>query len=274
MNEIDNEQIAGMKILIVDDAPDNLSILGHILKQSDLQISIARGGEQAIELVRKNKPDLVLLDVKMPDMDGYEVCRKLKADENTKDIPIIFITGLVETENIKKGFEAGAVDYVTKPFKEVEVICRIKTQLKLKKTQDEVACQEKFYRAIVERVPDLIFQLDQDRKIVFANPAFRLLGYDPDLLRGRLIDDMIESEHKEDLLEKLATKNVGPLAVTDLIVKLKVSDEVGLVEEMPACDFLVDSVGIWNIPDEQVFRDSTGKKFMGTLCIGKKNLTP
>ena len=162
MDELDNKLIAGMKILIVDDVPDNLSILGHFLKQSDLQIFIARGGAQGIEFVKKNKPDLILLDVMMPDIDGYEVCRKLKSDESTKNIPVIFITGLVETENIKKGFEAGAVDYITKPFQEIEVICRIKTQLKLKKAQDELIHQEKFYRAIVERVPDLIFQLGQD----------------------------------------------------------------------------------------------------------------
>lgn len=270
MDELDNKLIADMKILIVDDVPDNLSILGHFLKQSDLQIFIARGGAQGIEFVKKNKPDLILLDVMMPDIDGYEVCRKLKSDESTKNIPVIFITGLVETENIQKGFEAGAVDYITKPFQEIEVICRIKTQLKLKKAQDELIHQEKFYRAIVERVPDLIFQLGQDRKIVFANPAFRFLGYDPVQMSGQLIDNIIVNDNKDDLLEKLATKNVGPLAVSDLRVKFKVSEDLGLAEEMPTCDFLVDSVGLWNVPDEQVFKDSSDKEFIGTLCIGKR----
>lgn len=270
MTEFDEEQIEGMKILIVDDIPDNLAILGHFLKQSGLEISIAGTGEQAFELISQGKPDLILLDVMMPGMDGYEVCRRLKADVSTKHIPVIFITALSGPDDMMKGFNAGGVDYVTKPFQEMEVICRITTQLKLKRAQDEVVRREKFYRVIVERVPDLIFQLDPDRKIVFANPAFRLLGYDPDQLKGQPIGDLIESDDKESLLKDIATRCVGPMATTDLEVTLKVSNEVTLVEEMSTCKILVDSVGLWNVSDEEVFREDVDKKFLGTLCVGKK----
>ena len=154
-------------------------------------------------------------------------------------------------------------------FHEEEVVCRITTQLKLKKAQEEVIRREKFYRVIVERVPDLIFQLAPDRKIVFANPAFRLLGYDPDQLVGRPIGELVESD-KKNLLKDLATRHVGPLAITDLEVKLKLSDEVSQVVEMSTQTILVDSVGLWNVLDEDVFKNNVDKKFLETLCVGKR----
>jgi len=129
--EFDKEQISGMKILVVDDAPENLDILGHILQRSGLEISIAPTGEKALELINLSKPDLILLDVRMQGMDGYEVCRKLKADVNTKDIPVIFITAMAGTEDLVRGYNAGGIDYITKPFNEEEVVCRITNQLNL-----------------------------------------------------------------------------------------------------------------------------------------------
>jgi DNA-binding response OmpR family regulator len=270
MIDFDKEKISGMKILIVDDTPANLDILGHILQRSGLEVSFAPKGEIALELVNKDKPDLILLDVMMPGMDGYEVCTKLKANMNVKDVPVIFITALGDTEDLVRGYSVGGIDYITKPFHEKEVVCRITTQLKLKRAQDEVMRREKFYRVIVESVPDLIFQLDTDRKIEFANPAFRLLGYDPDELIGQPIGDLIVSEDKESLLEALATRYVGPLAITDLAVTIKVSDDVSLVEEMATQNILVDSVGLWNVSDEDVFRENVDKKFLGTLCVGKR----
>jgi CheY-like chemotaxis protein len=270
MIEFDKDQIEGMKVLIVDDVIDNLSILGHFLQQSGLEISVASTGEKAFELIDQNKPDLILLDIRMPGLDGFEVCKKLKADVSTKDIAVIFITAMTGTEDMMRGFNAGGVDYIVKPFQEREVVCRITTQLKLKKAQDEIKRKEKFYRVIVESVPDLIFQLCPDRKIMFANPAFRLLGYDPNKLVGQPIGNLIESSDKERLLEDLATKNVGPMAITDLEVVLKVSDDVSLVEEMSTHKVLVDSVGLWNVSDEDVFKENVDKKFLGTLCIGKK----
>lgn len=155
-------------------------------------------------------------------------------------------------------------------FHEEEVVCRITTQLKLKKAEEEVIRREKFYRVIVERVPDLIFQLDPDRKIVFANPAFRLLGYDPDQLVGRPIGELVESDNKKNLLKDLATRHVGPPAITDLEVKLKLSDEVSQVVEMSTQTILVDSVGLWNVLDEDVFKNNVDKKFLETLCVGKR----
>ena len=87
---------------------------------------------------------------------------------------------------------------------------------------------------------------------------------------GRPVDELIESDNKENLLNDLATRHVGPLAITDLEVKLKISDKVSLIEEMSTQTILVDSVGLWNVPDEDVFKNNVDKKFLGTLCVGKR----
>ncbi|MEE3346630.1 MAG: hypothetical protein VX186_00580 [Nitrospinota bacterium] len=87
---------------------------------------------------------------------------------------------------------------------------------------------------------------------------------------GRSVGELIESDNKENLLNDLATRHVGPLAITDLEVKLKISDKVSLIEEMSTQTILVDSVGLWNVPDEDVFKNNVDKKFLGTLCVGKR----
>lgn len=137
MFDFNVDQLTDMKVLIVDDTPQNIDIIGHILKQGGLNISIAPNAEIARKIIAKNKPDLILLDIMMPGMDGYELCEKLKGDPDTADIPIIFVTAMAETENLVKGFQLGGVDYIVKPFKEVEVLARVKTHLSLKKLLKE-----------------------------------------------------------------------------------------------------------------------------------------
>jgi signal transduction histidine kinase len=129
----EKENFAGMKILIVDDTPANIDILGHFLRQSGLEISIAPDGEIAQKIISNNKPDLILLDVMMPGVDGYQLCEILKANDQTKNIPIIFITARSEIENVVKGFEVGGVDYIVKPLQELEVLVRVKSQLSIVK---------------------------------------------------------------------------------------------------------------------------------------------
>ena len=133
MSYPEKQKFAGMKVLIVDDTPANIDILGHFLKQSELDISIALNGEIAQELISNNKPDLILLDVMMPGVDGYQLCEILKANDQTKNIPIIFITARSEIENVVKGFEVGGVDYIVKPLQELEVLVRVKSQLSIVK---------------------------------------------------------------------------------------------------------------------------------------------
>ncbi len=117
-------------ILIVDDAEAHSDILVEALGQ-DYEVSVSTDGENALAMVESNPPDLILLDVMMPGIDGYETCRRLKSNRNTKDIPVIFITGKSETEDIIKGFRAGGVDYITKPFHQEEVCARVRTHLEL-----------------------------------------------------------------------------------------------------------------------------------------------
>ena len=109
-----NEETGKSRILVVDDTLKNIQVLGTILRKQGYQINIAKSGLQALEVVEKIPSDLILLDVMMPELDGFETCKRLKASDKTRDIPVIFLTAKVETEDIVKGFELGAVDYVTK----------------------------------------------------------------------------------------------------------------------------------------------------------------
>ena len=118
-------------ILVVDDTPANLAILSEALNDADFEVAIATDGELAISQAKLSLPSLVLLDVMMPGMDGFETCRRLKGSKVTKNIPIIFMTALSDSIDKVKGLSLGAVDYVTKPFQEAELIARVRTQLKL-----------------------------------------------------------------------------------------------------------------------------------------------
>ncbi len=127
------------RILIVDDERFNINIIADILGP-EYQIAAAMTGEQALKRARsKNRPDLILLDVMMPEMDGYEVCRRLKSDERTRDIPVIFITAMTEDDDEFRGLEIGAIDYITKPVKLPIVKTRVRNHLKLQSVMRELA---------------------------------------------------------------------------------------------------------------------------------------
>ena len=117
------------KILIVDDIPKNIQILGNLLSGINFQIAYAQSGEQALEVIKHQDFDLILLDIMMPGINGFEVCKKLKNNKKTKEIPIIFLTAKADMESIIKGFEAGGQDYITKPFNSAELIARVNTHL-------------------------------------------------------------------------------------------------------------------------------------------------
>lgn len=159
-------------ILIVDDTPENIDILVELLEDFDKQIAI--NGADALETAFENPPDLILLDIMMPEMDGYEVCKKLRADDRTKDIPVIFLTAKTQKEDIVKGFEAGGQDYITKPFDVHELMERVKTHLELK-TQRELL--KNMNVILEEKVQERTAQLDSsNKKLEKAN--FELQGLD------------------------------------------------------------------------------------------------
>jgi DNA-binding response OmpR family regulator/anti-anti-sigma regulatory factor len=119
-------------VLIVDDTPANLGVLYAALSRERIEVLLANGGVMALDVATSEQPDLILLDVVMPDLDGFEVCRRLKADPRTQEIPVMFMTALGETSDRVHGFQVGAVDYITKPFQEGELLARIRTQLALR----------------------------------------------------------------------------------------------------------------------------------------------
>jgi len=133
-------------VLIVDDTPANVGVLVDALEDHGILVAVAQDGPEGLERARKIEPDLVLLDVRMPGMDGFAVCRELKSGERTRDIPVIFMTALREFEDKITGFRVGAVDYVTKPFQMEEVLARIDTHLSLRAMQKQVAEQNSLLR--------------------------------------------------------------------------------------------------------------------------------
>src|SRR5215469_14592078 len=138
-------------VLVVDDSPDNLTLMSGLLK--DLyRVKVANSGDRALRIVRgENPPDLILLDIMMPVMSGYDVCRELKADPATAHIPIIFLTAMSEIEDERKGFDLGAVDYITKPISPPIVMARVKTHLRIKATEDFLKDKAAFLESEVAR---------------------------------------------------------------------------------------------------------------------------
>ena len=133
----DTTILAGMKILIVDDIPENVSALAIALESEGFVIKTAAGGEQALQIVHDDSPDLILLDVKMNGLDGFETCLALKKSDATKDIPVIFLTVSRESEAVVRGFTCGGVDYIAKPFRQEEVCARVRTHLYLRALMKE-----------------------------------------------------------------------------------------------------------------------------------------
>ena len=125
-------------ILVVDDQATNLKVLLAFLQAHNFQLYIADSGRRALSILTKVCPDLILLDVMMPDLDGFETCRQIKADVNRKDIPVVFMTALDSVEDKVAGFAAGGVDYITKPFHQVEVLARVRTHITLRKREMEL----------------------------------------------------------------------------------------------------------------------------------------
>lgn len=149
-------------ILIVDDLPENIEILGTVLRNNKYRVAVAMNGEEAVSVSRSLLPDMILLDVSMPGMDGFSVCKILKDDPSTAKIPVIFLTAKVESYDIVTGFSLGAVDYITKPFKAPELLMRIKTHLTIKNLRDElVAVNDGLEKKIDERTKELKIALEK-----------------------------------------------------------------------------------------------------------------
>ena len=199
---------AARTILIVDDNPINLGVVVEHLEYRGFEVAVALGGEEALERARFLRPDLVLLDVMMPGIDGFETCRRLKAHAETKHIPVIFMTALGDVSDKTEGFAAGGVDYVSKPFQVGDLLARVSTHIELGATQAslrrelEAARAElaegkaaepgSRYRRLFETARDGILLVDNaSGQVADANPAAgRMLGADAAELIGRPLADL------------------------------------------------------------------------------------
>ncbi|WP_144054254.1 response regulator [Pleurocapsa sp. PCC 7319] len=159
-------------ILIVDDTPDNLLVLFSYLEDKGYKILLAEDAESALQIAQTQAPDLILLDVLMPEIDGFETCRRLKAKPTTREIPVIFLTALSETVNKVQGFKLGGVDYITKPSEQEEVLARIQTHLNLRKmrhtlaTQNQELQQALNFEALVRRITDKLRDSLEEKQIL------------------------------------------------------------------------------------------------------------
>jgi diguanylate cyclase (GGDEF)-like protein len=141
------------KILIVDDVPKNIQVAANILQKNGYQMAFAQDGHTAIAQIEDNRFDLILLDIMMPQMDGFEVCQQIRKNSANQDVPVIFLTAKNDSESVVKGFEFGAMDYVTKPFNGVELLARVKTHLELYRSKKEIqAANERLKIEISERL--------------------------------------------------------------------------------------------------------------------------
>jgi two-component system sensor histidine kinase/response regulator len=216
-------QVSPAAILIVDDNPQNLQVLAKILQENKYVIEFATNGEAALVWLRDKKFDLILLDINMPDMDGFEVCRKIRSNPAMNNVPVIFLSADTERESILKGFEFGAQDYVTKPFDSRELLVRVRTHLKLKDSLEKL---ENLNRSLEEKVAERTQQLKEanEKLEVTNNKLVELDRAKTDFLN--LISHEIRTPLNgilgplELLKDTVYTKDIGELIeILDMSVK-------------------------------------------------------
>jgi two-component system, cell cycle sensor histidine kinase and response regulator CckA len=226
-------------IMIIDDEENVIDILVETLKDT-YDISVAMDGESALQAITENPPDLILLDVIMPGMDGYEICRRLKAEERTKSIPVIFVTVMDEVADEAMGFELGAVDYIAKPVSPSIVQARVRNHLELemgRKTLEKVNMElretknrelqesEAKYLLHFENVLDLIFSIDRELTVKTISPSVKkILGYEPEDLIGKpfqklnLMDERYLEQAVADVMRILSGESVN-LTIYEIFTK-------------------------------------------------------
>lgn len=187
MTEVVSEN-SEVTVLLVDDNPQNLKVLYETLKDKGYRLLIANEGEKALDLAHRHHPEVILLDIMMPEMDGYEVCERLKADPDTADIAVVFLSALDDLQAKVKGFSLGGADYISKPFQSLEVIARVKTHARVIRLERELQARNRELAGdqarILDSISEGIYGLDENGLIEFANPAAAAIA-------GRPVEDLI-----------------------------------------------------------------------------------
>ncbi|WP_317203943.1 diguanylate cyclase [Janthinobacterium sp.] len=198
-------------ILNVDDAPANLELLRKLMTEQGYQTFVATGGERALAIARRVHPDLILLDVVMPGMDGFDTCRSLKRDPLTAPIPVIFMSAKTETEDVVAGFDIGAADYISKPLRMAEVCARVRVQLQLRSNSAGQQEQAERLRSVVDNMAEGLLIIEADGRIQFTNPACdRYLGYPANELAGRPIGELLTPLVAQEYLDYFALYAANP----------------------------------------------------------------
>lgn len=260
-------------ILVVDDTPDNLRLLSTMLTERGYKVRSAISGSIALMGVNASPPDLILLDINMPEMDGYQVCQTLKANEITCDIPVIFISAYNEVLDKVKSFAVGGVDYITKPFQMEEVVARVESHLSLwrlrrqlqqqqlelqyqnARLQQEIAERQQAeqalkraeakYRSIVENAVEGIYQVTPNGKYISANPSLaRILGYDSPTELMQQVTNISQQLYVE------------PSRLAELAAYLQRYDVISEFESQVYCK---DGSKIWIAENVRSVRDDEGK---------------
>ncbi|MEE9358243.1 MAG: PAS domain S-box protein, partial [Sedimenticolaceae bacterium] len=222
-------------ILIVDDEIPNLRLLSELLEKEGYQVRPAAKAQTAIESALAKPPGLVLLDVRMPEMDGFEVCRRLKTDERTRDIPIIFVSALQDIEDRVRGFEAGGVDYISKPFQEREVLARVRTHMRLHRMQKHLeqmvdertaeATESKMrFHSLVENANETIV-VTQDEAVKYCNPKItELTGYSQEEMQSRGFDAFIHPGDLERVMREYRARVTGERPTSSYSIRIITKD--------------------------------------------------
>ncbi|MGM0768989.1 MAG: ATP-binding response regulator [Pseudomonadota bacterium] len=199
-------EIEEATVLLVDDNPQNLKVLYETLKDKGYRLLIANDGEKALDLAHRHQPEVILLDIMMPELDGYQVCQRLKADAVTSDSAVVFLSALDDVQAKVKGFSLGGADYISKPFQAQEVIARVKTHARVIRLERELQARnrqlENDQARILNSISEGIYGLDADGTIVFANPAAALIMRSPaeELIGRNFFELHVRAEGEEPAL--------------------------------------------------------------------------
>jgi two-component system, sensor histidine kinase and response regulator len=200
--------IAPALILAVDDQPENLMVFEADLEDAGYRVKLAENGPAALKKIDEQRPDLVLLDVSMPGLDGYEVCRRIRSREDTRDLPVIMVTGRDSVEDIVEGLDAGAYDYITKPIEPRILLARIRTQLRVKQLQDALKKSIQELEHLQQLRSDFVAMITHDMKA----PLTSIVG-----LSGMLMEEEPGALPTEEFRESLGNINTNGRKLTQLI---------------------------------------------------------
>ncbi|TAE27179.1 MAG: hybrid sensor histidine kinase/response regulator [Candidatus Kapaibacterium sp.] len=232
-------EIANKRIMVVDDVEENTYIVSTILKSNGYTPIVANSGKQAIQLAEQQHPDLMLLDINMPEMNGYEVCRYFKEHESIADIPVVFLTVHADAESITKAFDVGAVDYLTKPFKKAELLARVRVHIALRQALETLAHQNEKLKRLNDEKNEFLGIAAHDLK----NPLSSIRGMAQMIVKRKQVelaeDDLDEMSHQIETQSNFMFEIITNLLDVNKIENGKLTLQMMPVEVLMSLDNVV-----------------------------------